>query len=272
MEGQMAAQKFVDIEALNLRSKPEVDPANRLAILHIGQPIQEDRPAEENPEWIKVKVDVDGTQTEGFVKKEINGVTTLRSPVSAGREALVAQAIKEWLRFERGEGQETHDPYYKFVGEMWQAIGVNLDGRDDDVPWSAAAISYMVRHAGATVPKYLKFKFASAHSVYFHDSIKKAQANDPDAPFFGVRHFTAHPQIGDIAGKTRGTVPHTFDDAAAGESFKSHSDIIVSVQADYVLAIGGNVRNSVSITKYQKTPSGFLTKDDGVIILMVNQT
>ena len=55
------------------------------------------------------------------------------------------------------------------------------------------------------------------------------------------------------------------------EVFKSHSDIIVSVSPDFVLAIGGNVSHSVNITRYEKTASGFLTGKDEVFMLMVNQ-
>lgn len=262
--------RFVDLEALNFRSEPVINPGNRIGVLHLGQLIEEQGPAGQ-PGWVRVTAEVNGVTKEGVVKGEVEGRLSLREPVSAAREALVAEVIKEWLRFEKGLGLEHHDPFFKFVGEMWKAIGLGLDGKDRDTPWSAAAISFMVRNAAKKVPQYGKFKFAPSHSKYMHASITKRNAADTSAPFWGVRLHERLPEIGDIVGKWRET-PRDFDDAAAGDSFKSHSDIIVSVRPDHVLAIGGNVQQSVNITRYEKTGAGFLAAQDGVFILMANRT
>jgi hypothetical protein len=263
------ADKFVDVEALNLRSSPVVSPSTRIGILHLGQRIEEQGPDDETG-WVKIKAEISGASVEGVVKAEIDGKPSLRDPVLAARETLVAEAIKEWLRFEKGQGIEHHDPFFKFVGEMWQAIGLDLDGKDRDIPWSAAAISFMVRHAGQDFPKYMNFKFHQSHSKYLHDSIVKRRNGDTNTPFWGFRLHEKRPEIGDIVGKWRET-PRDFDDAEMSDAFKSHTDIIVSVSPDFVLAIGGNVDQSVSITHYEKTASGFLAAKDAVFMHMVNQ-
>jgi hypothetical protein len=262
------AIKYVDIEALNLRSAPVISADNRIGILHLGQQVQENGSVAAG--WLNVTAEINGSTVSGVIKEEIDNLPSLRNPVSAEREALIAQAIKEWLRFEKGQGMEHHDPYYKYVGKMWQAINSDLDGKDRDTPWSAAAISFMVRNAGATVPKYRNFKFAAAHSRYMHDSIIKRDAGETSAPFWGFRLHEKHPQIGDIVGRWRET-PRDYDDARASDAFKSHTDIIVSVRPDFVLAIGGNVDQSVNITRYEKTPGGFLAATNAVFIHMVNQ-
>nr|WP_281357727.1 DUF2272 domain-containing protein [Aromatoleum diolicum] len=154
---------------------------------------------------------------------------------------------------------------------MWRAIGLDLDGKDRDTPWSAAAISFMVRNAAERFPKYAKFKFAASHSRYMHASIVKRNAGDMDVPFWGFRLHEKRPEIGDIVGRWRET-PRDFDDAETSDSFKSHTDIIVSVDSDSVLAIGGNVRQSVSISRYDKTGAGFLAATNGVFMHMVNRT
>jgi hypothetical protein len=261
--------KFVDLEALNLRSAPVVSPSTQIGILHLGQRVQEQGP-DDQAGWVKIKADINGVSMDGVVKGDIDGKPSLREPVSAAREALVAEAIKEWLRFEKGQGMEHHDPFFKFVGEMWQAIGLNLDGTDRDTPWSAAAISFMVRHAGKDFPKYKNFKFAASHSKYLHDSIVKRKQGDTDAPFWGFRLHEKRPEIGDIVGKWRET-PRDFDDAEVSDAFKSHCDIIVSDNPDFVLAIGGNVDQSVNITRYEKTAAGFLAGKNSVFMHMVNQ-
>ncbi|MFM8332228.1 MAG: DUF2272 domain-containing protein [Candidatus Methylumidiphilus sp.] len=262
--------KFVDLEALNLRSTADTSTlSNRIGILHLGQSVQE-LGADLTTGWLKVQADIGGKTETGVVKAEINGQATLRDPVSPEHEALVAEAIKEWLRFAQGQGLEYQDPYYTYVGQMWKAIGMDLDGKDRETPWSAAAISFMVRHAGKIYSKYSNFKFAASHARYMHDSIVKRKAADASAPFWGFRLNERKPQIGDIAGKWR-ISRRDFDDAAAGDGFSSHSDIIVSVQTDHVLAIGGNVKQSVNITRYEKTGAGFLAATNKVFMLMVNQ-
>ena len=155
---------YVDAEALNLRSEPEIAPHTQRGILHLCQSVDVLGPSAREG-WVRVSAEIDGQPQAG----EVSG-SFLRAPASDGREALIAQAIHEWLRFERGLGQEFNDPFAGYVGEMWQAIGVSLDGRDRDVPWSAAAISFMVRNAGRTFPQYQNFRFAAAHARYTRSS------------------------------------------------------------------------------------------------------
>lgn len=263
-------KKIVDLEALNLRSAPVISPQTRFAILHLGQEIEEIGPASA-PGWLKVRAHVGGASRNGVVKAEIDGLPSLRDPGPPARETLVSEIIGEWLRFEQGQGKEHVAPFFKFVGQMWRAIGIDLDGKDRDQPWSAACISFAVRHAGEAVPKYKNFKFAAAHSKYMHDSIVKRNAENTRAPFWGFRLHEVRPQIGDLVCKWR-VSPRDYDDAEASDAFKSHSDIIVSVRPDFVLAIGGNVGQSVNITRYKKTGAGFLAPRDGVFMHMVNRT
>ena len=101
------AKMYVDVEALNFRKAAVVEPGNRIAILHLGQQLETLSDADQNG-WVKVRADVEGTAREGLVSGKF-----LRNPVAKAREALVAEAISEWLRFERGIGRETVDPFFK---------------------------------------------------------------------------------------------------------------------------------------------------------------
>lgn len=256
-------QKFVNVEALNFRSSPEVASDNRIDVLHLCQPVKQlSEPDAEN--WANVEAKTVEGKRKGFVAARF-----LRDPVSPEREALIAQAIHEWLRFEKGLGKEDKDPFAGFVGEMWSAIGMDLDGRDTDVPWSAAAISFMVRHAGKTVPLYENFRFAAAHARYINDAIVKRQAGDADAPFWGFRLHERRPQLGDMVARWR-KAPIDFDGAAVRDRFSSHCDIVVQVAENEVLTIGGNVSNSVKTTAYDKTPAGFLDDTKNVFALLAS--
>lgn len=262
-------KRIIDIEALNLRSAPEIADGNRIAVLHLGQEV-DTYDSETEPGWLSVSTSINGTTRTGYLKAQISGQPSLRSAASAPREALASAAITEWLRFQQGQGQEHQAPFHKYVGEMWAALSLQLDGKDRDQYWSAAAISFMVRNASAKAARYKKFKFAAAHAKYMHDAIAKRSGKVANAPFWGYRLHEVRPEIGDIVCKWRET-PRDYDDAAASDAFKGHCDIIVSVRPDYVLAIGGNVRNSVNITRYKKTGAGYLAPLDGVFMHLVNR-
>ncbi|MFG5409230.1 DUF2272 domain-containing protein [Piscinibacter sakaiensis] len=265
---------YVNVEALNLRNSPgPVSPATFKARLPLGCAVDVTGPAQDG--WLPVKT-LTGTRSQaGFVKallppSEPTGgieLPSLREPAGEAREALVAAAVRQWERFRFGQGLEHESPFYRYVGEMWAAIGLPHDGKDRDIPWSAAAISFMVRDAAARFPSYAGFKFAAAHARYIHDAIRRA--GKADAPFWGVRLHERMPEIGDLVARSR-EEPISFDHAKASDAFKSHTDIVVSVRPDEVLAIGGNVSHTVGITRYAKTPAGFLQPSKGVFALLVN--
>lgn len=184
--------KYVDVEGLNLRKTPEIESDNRLTVLHLGQQVEVIN--EDSLGWTEVRVTADRKQ-QGFLKTVLTAQPetgfleqrSLREPVSDEKEILVAEAVHQWVRFEFGQAQEHEDPYYKHVGEMWKSIGLDLDGRDRDVPWSAAAISFMVKRAAKKVSKYKNFKGSPAHWRYIHRSISQRHDAVKAAAFWGYR-------------------------------------------------------------------------------------
>jgi len=265
---------YVNVESLNLRiSAGPATAANLKTTLVLGQEVN--LSGEPVNGWFPVKVVLQDGPFEGFVKASLPPgpqtgaieIPSLRDEVSAAREVLVAAALTQWKRFKFGQGKEATEPFFRFVGEMWSAIGLSHDGHDVDIPWSSAAISFMVRQASMQFPKYQQFKFAASHSRYINDAIKNA--GKKAAPFWGLRLHERVPQLGDIVVRSR-EQPVTFELAAATNTFKSHGDIVVSIRPDELLAIGGNVSDSVSITRYAKTPAGFVDSSKGVFALLAN--
>ena len=262
-------RRFVNVKALNMRATPSAtSPANVLRVLSLGQALE--LIGDQQSGWWPVQAA--NRSERGFVKALIddaNGIGTpgLRLPAEVAREALVGAAVRQWERFRLGQGKETVDPFFRMVGEMWAAIGLPHDGRDD-IPWSAAAISFMVREAAADHAGYRAFKFAASHSKFVHDAIRKA--GQAGAPFHAFRLFEHRPQLGDLVARSR-EGPITFEQAAASDAFKSHTDIVVAVHADEVYAIGGNVSDSVGVTRYEKTDSGHLSETGGVFALLTNR-
>lgn len=247
----------VDATSLNMRSGPEVMTGNIVASLPLAHRLTVSGPI--NAAGFQAATTVLGGQNlAGFVSAK-----HLREPASDAKERLMAEAVAQWLRFERGAGKENVGPFVGFVGEMWQSIGLVLNGRDRDQPWSAAFISFVVRRAG-----YTGFKFAAAHARYIHDSIVRRQAGQA-SPFWGFSLNEHKPQLGDLVCRWR-LVRRTFDDAVARDDFKSHCDIVVQVKPDRVNTIGGNVGDSVSTTSYALDSRGFLSGADNVFAVLRN--
>jgi hypothetical protein len=242
---------------LNLRSEPGVKPGTVIATLGWSQPVDVLADAVV-PGWKQVKAGVNGAAAVGFASGKL-----LRAPLSPKKEALIAEAVAQWIRFDRGKGKESVAPYAGFVGEMWQALGTDLDGNDVGVPWSAAFISFVVRRAG-----YAGFRFAAAHARYVNDSIVKRETGQA-SPFWGFRLQEHKPQLGDMVCRWRGK-KITYEDAARRDGFTSHCDIVVGVGDDHMATIGGNVANSVSVTRYRLDANGNLDSSNNVFAVLRN--
>jgi hypothetical protein len=237
----------VKTDSLNLRSSPEIANDNIIGVLNMAQSV-EVISGGSSDRFLKVEANIGGATKQGFASQAF-----LRELVSDRKEALISAAVKEWLRFDRGQKVETDNPQVAIVGEYWKAIGLNLDGNDTDLPWSAAFISFAARAAG-----YSNFKFAQSHSTYVHDAVDKRRANDTNAPFWGFNVSDRKPQLGDLVCRTPSSSNFPSIDSIPSGGFPSHCDIIVEVKDSEVRTIGGNVSNSVSITSYALDASGFL--------------
>jgi hypothetical protein len=264
----MMSQMFVNTPALNFRSAPVVSEETRIGSVFLGQRLSSVESADE-PGWVSCKAEIEGRDVTGFVSRRF-----LRAPLSDSRERLVASVFTEWMRFKRGLGPEHHDPFFRFVGEMWNAINLgHLDGRDRDVPWSAAAISFMVRNAGSD---YANFRFAAAHSRYTHQAINARLQNDRSIPFWGFRLHEVRPEIGDIICRDNPThgANVDYDFAASSDAYRSHTDIVMKIDSENnkLLAIGGNVGHSVKIATYDLTQGDFADDSHHTFAILKNMT
>jgi len=256
--------RFVTTEGLRLRHTPN---GTIIRDLTIGEKVIDLGAATEDG-WRKVTV---GT---------VDGVVFGKYLRELGRpevESLLRAALDEWLRFDKGRADEKADPYYKYVREMWAAIGEPYDGRSrypsgEEVPWSAAFISWIVRKAGLA---YAKFQFASSHSVFVNNAIKARVTNRPDKPFWGYRITEQKPEIGDIIQRNRGSGSFTYSYAENHSNYSSHSDIVVEVTPDVVRVVGGNVSDTVAmggdLQEYELDAEGFIKPNQRVIALLKNR-
>src|SRR5690242_1833008 len=109
-------------DGLNLRSSPEILPDNVILSMPLAQEVNVIT-APNGERFCEVEATVNGTTKHGFASRKF-----LRDPLGARRESLLSNAVKEWIRFKRGDAKENVDPFFKRVGDYWQAINVDLDG------------------------------------------------------------------------------------------------------------------------------------------------
>lgn len=246
----------VNTDNLNLRSSPEVLDGNVIATLPLCQEVTVVGPSA-GDRFCEVETVLNGVALCGFVSQRF-----LREPLSSAKERLLKEAVNEWIFFERGQGKETEDPFFRRVGDYWQALNIDLDGNDTGVPWSAAFMSFIVRRAG-----YSGFKFSDSHDKYIVDAKKKRLAGTTNAPFWLFRLTEHKPKLGDIVCMWR-LVPRTYDDLP--ENFSSHTDVVVEVNADGIKTIGGNVSDSVTRKTFNLRNDGFLKAEQQLFAIMRN--
>lgn len=151
-------------------------------------------------------------------------------------DKLVTRTEEEFAAY---QGQfENAGPLKTRIGVYWANVGRDdLDG-GDNVPWSAAFISYMVKLAGGGG----QFPKSAQHSVYFYRTINDKRAARAK-PFLGYRIGEIAIAPGDILGMNRGDGPRiSYDEATHDADYSSHADIVVDVAANgRIRTIGGNV-------------------------------
>jgi hypothetical protein len=249
----------VKTDGVNLRRTPRVEPDNFIAALPLAQEVELlGQPS--GQDFVEVETSLGNGPVRGFVRSDF-----LRQPVGALKEALLQEAIREWIRFGRGSGNETADPFFEFIADFWQSIGLNLDGRDTDQPWSAAYISFIVRRAG-----YTEFIFSPAHARYILDARQRRESNDTNAPFWLFRLSEHRPQLGDLICLRR--QPGISFTNLPADGFKSHCDVVVEIRDRTIRTLGGNVRNSVSLSTFSLNENGFLREQGTLIGIMRNNT
>ncbi|MBI2666428.1 DUF2272 domain-containing protein [Candidatus Woesearchaeota archaeon] len=191
-------------------------------------------------------------------------VNTERSQPTEGvliSESLRKIAEEEWQTWEKGakietEMQEKVFSYYKAGGCYSPAIFVN------EVPWSAAFISYVAREAYSGLPQ------SCAHMRYFN-AVKNVPADttteniEKKCKTFPIEE-AENIKVGDILCQCRGEECRLSYDSLP-EFAPAHCDIVVEKDDSSLKVIGGNLGNSVKkvtvlLEKLKNPPYfGFIT-------------
>ena len=192
-------------------------------------------------------------------------------PSSSQRESLILLAVQEWVWFDRQEidftgpsaelrhagvredgssGAAIRADAPERVAAYWRATGYPQRNGRDGIPWSAAFISWLFINAG--VPTSI-FCPDQGHAVYVERLVERAR--QPGALLLPRRLSQRTPQPGDLICAAREQSGLSLDNLNRGAG---HCDLVVERRADAVLAIGGNVTDSVTRSIFPLDSSGHL--------------
>lgn len=254
----------VTVDGLNFRSAPVMGDEYILNKLPLAQTVTVINGPADQRFW-EVETTINGVLQRGYASP-----TYLRPEESDLKERLIESAAKEWFFFKRGSGQEYDSPFYERIGEYWQRIGENYDGRDRDAYWSAVFISFIHWRAG-----FNDFKFSAGHAKYICDA-KRKRENGVDGPYWLFRLNEHKPKLGDLIcgwrdrSKTYETVPTPANYNHDTHFFPSHTDVIVEVNNSYVRTLGGNVEQSVWLKTFPLLSTGYLRPEGKMFGIMRN--
>jgi hypothetical protein len=159
-------------------------------------------------------------------------------------------ALEEFKNWGNGTKKENDKSMQDTIAKYWkEGAGITnwSTQRMQDEAWSSAFISYIVKKSGGGKD----FKYSPSHSTYINDSIKNRLQNNSN-PFKGYKPEEVKLEIGDIVGKPRQS-GITYNSKGP---YKSHTDIVVAIKNGIAEMVGGNVANSVSMTKVPLTSDG----------------
>ncbi|MCZ7555775.1 MAG: DUF2272 domain-containing protein [Bacteroidia bacterium] len=194
------------------------------------------------------------------------------TPISALAKSIRSIALGELQRWGNGSMKESDIRMRPVLYDYW-LIGTGLKPETlthlpswwSAVPWSAAFISWVMRHAGAGNT----FKYSPSHSVYTLAAKQNRITNNAN-PLKAFRLSEARPQVGDIVCRRRAGSGATYDNLTAG--MPTHCDIVVAVQPGTLITVGGNVRDSVSSTRVPIDSEGFIQKPGYFAVLSYRDT
>jgi hypothetical protein len=196
----------------------------------------------------------------------------------AARERMLRIATAEWEEWGRQTSdtrpgtQESDVANFPRVLAYWRAVPegegpiarnraryrYSTAGLWREPAWSAAFISFVMRAAGVDGRE---FPPSAAHAFYLDALILDAQRFPALAPFVPHDVVARAPEVGDLVCADRSSRPIATwrERAADGGAFRPmHCDIVVRVAPGVVEAVGGNLRDAVTLAVMPTDAAGRL--------------
>mgnify|MGYP003635363737 CR=1 FL=1 len=186
--------------------------------------------------------------------------------LSKNQRQVVFQANTEadkWLNY-----NENSPEIGSIINQYWcEGVGmcnfsdsqVISQGFNDEYPWSAAFISWVMKSTGSD-----SFPTNASHSNYVIETTINREVNEDD-------EFTAwdineqRPMPSDIVCKRRLDSTATYGNVPSGTPL--HCDIVTSVSKNSIEVIGGNINNKVERKTISLNQDGFVNESKYFVII-----
>jgi hypothetical protein len=143
--------------------------------------------------------------------------------------------------------------------QVWTDNGVATRWRD---PWSAAFISWVMCESG--IAESSRFDRAINHHTYIDQAIVARDGGNAETAYVAYDVGEQPIEAGDLLCAARRPTYDSLDERRGqlGDGIRSHCDIVVKLEPEHarVLAVGGNVRGSVSL---KLLPADFVSGTGG---------
>jgi hypothetical protein len=157
------------------------------------------------------------------------------------RRRTIKNALEEYKLWGEGNKKETDSSMYSTLKKYWDSVGWNeSEWSPSGVAWSSAFISYIMKKSRANDDDFV---FASSHWNYITKAVQNRKKKQRG--FKGYKLNEKKAELGDLVCYARQDGV-TYDTTGV---YESHCDIVVEIDGDNAVVIGGNVSNSVSSKK-----------------------
>jgi hypothetical protein len=196
----------------------------------------------------------------------------------AARERMLRIALAEWEEWgaqssdAAPQGAESDAAGFPRVLAYWRAVpeGAGPIARNRarfragsadlwrEPAWSAAFISFVLRSAGVDARE---FPPSAAHAFYLDALLLDAQRFPATAPFVPHDVAARAPRVGDLVCADRSAAPIASWRQRANDDGRfrpMHCDIVVRTAPGRVEAVGGNVRDAVTLSVFATDAQGRL--------------
>ena len=204
-------------------------------------------------------------------------------PPPSNRTAYVAW--KEWTKFghstvvrggsanglsNRSGINERSEPLSSRIGDYWGSCGhPEWNGRSSSQPWSGAFVTWVMANSGVSARDFPR---DGRHGGYLSTLYDNAR-NSRRAGFALHAPNEYSPKPGDLVCSGSGGTSWRHADPRTArqriDSTANHCDVVTDVRGGYVHAVGGNVKDSVTMTLYPVDSRGRLVAVSGHPWMMV---
>ena len=133
------------------------------------------------------------------------------------------------------------------------------DGFNNEYPWSAAFVSWVMKASGAD-----SFPANASHSNYIIETTINREV-DPKEDFTAWALGEQKPEPSDIVCANRGNSNATYGNVSSGMPL--HCDIVTKVNSDTIEVVGGNISNRVERKTLSLNAEGYLNENKYFVII-----